>query len=57
MSDAVWQIGNAQPRHRCGGKSRAVIRLEPPLWIDGHSLVAIHQVPRFCALHQRLMVD
>src|ERR1700756_349997 len=51
----IGKPSDAEPRHRCSGKCGTVVRLETPLRMNGNCLVAIHKLPGFRSLHERLM--
>ena len=55
MGDAIGEPGDAQSCQCCGAESRAVVGFEAPLRAHRDCLVAIHELPGFCALHESLM--
>ena len=51
----IRKPSDAEPRYRGSGESGAAIRFEPLLRMNGNCLVAIHKLPGFGSLHERLM--
>src|SRR6202035_2366675 len=55
LDEVIRKPGDAEPRYRSGGESGTVVRLEPPLRVNGNCPVAIDKLPGFRSLHERLM--
>src|SRR5271154_6955104 len=51
LDEMTRQPSDAEPRYRGSGESGTVVRLEPPLRMNGDCLVAIDKLPGFRSLH------
>ena len=57
MGEAVGQVGDAEACGRGGDEGDAVVGLEASLRTNRDDLVAVHELPGFGALQERLMID
>ncbi|MCY1309400.1 hypothetical protein D9M70_594920 [compost metagenome] len=57
ICDAIGEPGDAETCRRRSGKRRGAVGLEPALRLNRDDLVAIHELPGFCSLHEGLMVN
>jgi hypothetical protein len=55
LDEAMRKPGDAEPRHGGDSESSAVVRLEPPLRMNGDCLITVDELPGFRTLHECLM--
>src|ERR1700739_722178 len=57
FDEMIRKPSDTEPRHRSSDECGTVVRLEPPLRMNGNYLVAIHKLPGFRSLHERLVAE
>lgn len=55
LDEAMRKPGDAEPCYSGNDESSAVVRLEPPLRMNGDCFVPVDELPGFRTLHERLM--